>query len=113
MIVRIIQTAMGAVFSLHREVNIYERFLYEEWSLETYFPFLRQLLLEMEHQYNLDVSDACFEELLLTLALITVRMEKGFCIQESPLEEKTFQNLLVYELAENILKELEDRYRLS
>ena len=113
MIVRIIQTAMGAVFSLHREVNVYERFLYEEWSLETYFPFLRQLLLEMEHQYNLDVSDACFEELLLTLAIITVRMEKGFCIQESTLEEKTFQNLLVYELAENILKELEDRYRLS
>lgn len=112
MIMRIIQTAMGAVFSLHREVNIYERFLYEEWSLETYFSFLKQLLLDMEHRYDLDVSDACFEELLLMLSLITVRLEKGFCIQESTLEEKTFQNLLVYELAEDILKELDSRYRL-
>ncbi|WP_320912492.1 hypothetical protein, partial [Eisenbergiella porci] len=62
MIMRIIQSAMGAVFSLHREVNIYERFLYDEWDLENYFPFLKQLLLDVEQQYELDVSDACFEE---------------------------------------------------
>ena len=113
MIMRIIQSAMGAVFSLHREVNIYERFLYDEWDLENYFPFLKQLLLDMEQQYELDVSDACFEELLLMLSIITVRLERGACIRESTLEEKTFQNLLVYELAGNILEVLGRRYHLA
>ena len=114
MIVRIIQTAMGAVFSLHREVNVYERFLYEEWSLETYFPFLRQLLLEMEHQYNLDVSDACFEELLLTLAIITVRMEKGVLYPgKVPWKKKPSRTSLCMSWPKTSRKELEDRYRLS
>lgn len=81
-------------------MNIYERFLYDEWDLENYFPFLKQLLLDVEQQYELDVSDACFEELLLMLSIITVRLERGACIRESTLEEKPFRIFLFTSLPE-------------
>lgn len=109
-ILRIIQSSMGAVFSLQREVNIYERFLYDEWNLEDYFPVIKELLLKTEQQYDLDVNDASFEELLFILSLIVARLRSQNLIQENSCEERVFQNLLVYDLAEHVLHQLSLHY---
>lgn len=109
-ILRIIQSSMGAVFSLQREVNIYERFLYDEWNLEDYFPVVKDLLLKTEQQYDLDVSDASFEELLFILSLIVARLRTKNLIEADSYDEKAFQNLLVYDLAEHILHKLSLHY---
>ena len=53
-ILRLVRSSMGSTFSLRREVNIYERFLYDEWNLESYFPEIRTLLLEAEETYDLE-----------------------------------------------------------
>lgn len=110
MILRIIQASMGTVFSLQREVNIYERFLYDEWNLEEYFPVVKELLLKTEQQYDLDVNDASFEELLFVLSLIVARLRSQNLIEESDCDEKAFQNLLVYDLAEHVLHKLSLHY---
>lgn len=112
-ILRIIQSSMGAVFSLQREVNIYERFLYDEWNLEEYFPVIRELLLKTEQQYDLDVNDASFEELLFILSLIVARLRAQNLIEEDGCDEKIFRNLLVYDLAEHMLHKLSIRYGFS
>lgn len=109
-ILRIIQSSMGAVFSLQREVNIYERFLYDEWNLEEYFPVIKDLLLKTEQQYDLDVNDASFEELLFALSLIVARLRTQNLIEEDGCDEKAFQNLLVYDLAEYVLHKLSLHY---
>lgn len=84
MIVRIIQTAMALSFPAHK-VNVYERFPYEEWSLNL-FQFLEVAASGDEHQYN-RTTDACFEELLgRWLSSSSPAWKKG-SIQESTLEE--------------------------
>lgn len=113
MILRIIQSSMGTVFSLQREVNIYERFLYEEWNLKEYFPVIRELLLKTEQQYDLDVNDANFEELLFVLSLIVARLRSKHLIEENGCDGKAFQNLLVYDLAEHVLHSLSLHYGFS
>lgn len=110
MIVRIVQAFKGASLSPWIEVNVYERFLYEEWELAQYTPFIRTLLLETERQHGLDVSDASFEELLLMLSIITYRLVQTRYIPEAASDVRTFQGLAVHTLAQGLLNRLSAEY---
>ncbi|MBO5159832.1 MAG: PTS sugar transporter subunit IIA [Lachnospiraceae bacterium] len=112
-IIRIIQSSMGTVFSLRQDVNLTERFLYDEWHLEEYFPCIRTLLLETEHNYEINVTDAAFEETTFVLALVLHRLLEGYQISEKENEDTSFRNLFVYELAEYMLKELAKVYPIT
>lgn len=112
-IIRIIQSSMGTVFSLRQDVNLTERFLYDEWHLEEYYPYIKNLLLETEHQYEINITDAAFEETLFVLALILHRLLEGHQISEKENEDTSFRNLFVYELAEYMLKELAKIYPIT
>ncbi len=112
-IFRLIRSSKGAVFSLQREVNIYERFLYDEWNLEDYFPVIRKLLLDTEQRYGLDANDASFEELLFMLSLIVHRLRGHQLIEEYSPSEKPFENPFVYELAGHLLEQLANHYDFS
>ena len=95
-------------------MNIYERFLYDEWDLETIFRSSNSSFWMLEQQYELDVSDACFRR-AAAHALHHYRPsgKRRLHVRESTLEEKPFENLLVYELAGNILEVLGRRYHLA
>lgn len=109
-IMRIMQSSMGTIFSLRQEVNLPERFLCDELHLEEYFPNIRNLLLETEHNFEINVTDASFEETMFMLAMILHRLLEGNRISDNIYENNSFQNLFVYELAEYIMKELAKLY---
>lgn len=106
-------SSMGPVFSLRQDVNLTERFLYDEWHLEEYYPYIKGLLLETEHQYEINVTDAAFEETTFVLALVLHRLLEGHGISGKEKEDTSFRNLFVYELAEYMLKELAKSYPVS
>lgn len=112
-IIRIMQASMGTVFSLRQDVNLTERFLYDEWHLDEYFPFVRNLLLEMEHNYEINVTDAAFEETTFVLSLVLHRLLGGHHISEKENEDTSFRNLFVYELSDYMLKELAKTYPIT
>lgn len=109
-IIRMIQSSMGTAFSLRQDVNVIERFLYDEWHLNEYYPSVKELLIETEHRYEINVTDAAFEETLFVLALVLYRLLEGHRISEKENEDTSFRNLFVYELAEHMLKELTKKY---
>lgn len=113
LIIRIMQASMGTVFSLRYDINVTERFLYDEWHLDEYFPFIRNLLLETEHNYEINVTDAVFEETTFVLALILHRLLGQNYISEKENEDESFRNLFVYELADYMLKELAKNYPIA
>lgn len=113
MILRLVQSSMGSVFSLNRQVNIYERYLYDELQLNQYFPFLKEKLLALENLYGLEVSDGMFEELLLYLALSLARILAGRIITDTEMEQQTFQNMEVHKLAETLYQEICRSYRCT
>lgn len=112
-IIRIMQASMGTIFSLRQEVNLMERFLCDEWHLDVYFPYIRNLLLETEHKYEINVTDAAFEETTFILSLILHRLLEGNHISEKEYEINSFQNLFVYELADYMLKEIAKSYPIT
>lgn len=112
-IIRIMQASMGAVFALHQDVNLIERFLCNEWHLDDYFPCIRNLLLETEHKFEINVTDAAFEETTFIISLILCRLLDGNYISEKEYESSSFQNLFVYELAEHMLLELAKIYPIT
>ena len=111
-ILRIVRSSMGSSFSLRREVNIYERFLYEEWNLESYFSEIRTLLLEAEESYDLEVTDTRFDEMILVLSLIVGRLCGGEMIEEEAQPDSS-ENMAAGELSAHILRRLSILYRFT
>lgn len=104
MILKIIRSGTG-------NVNIYEKFLYNEWELEKNAALLKNILLDTEVLYGLEVSDTNFEEILLTLLIIVKRLGDGRQIEASE-NQQTFQNMSVYELAGHILNRISSCFRV-
>lgn len=111
-ILRIVRSSMGSSFSLRREVNIYERFLYDEWNLESYFPEIRPLLLEAEESYDLEVTDTGFDEMIFVLSLIVGRLCSGEMIEETARPDSS-ANMAAGELSAHILRRLSILYRFT
>lgn len=111
-ILRIVRSSMGSSFSLRREVNIYERFLYDEWNLENYFPEIRTLLLEAEETYDLEVTDTRFDEMIFVLSLIVGRLCNGEMIEETVRPDSS-ANMAAGELSAHILRRLSILYRFT
>ena len=112
-IIRMMQASMDTVFSLRQEVNLTERFLCDEWHLDDYYSYIRNLLLETEHNFEINVTDAAFEETTFILSLILHRLLEGNHISEKEYEINSFQNLFVYELADYMFKALAKTYPIT
>ena len=111
-ILRLVRSSMGSTFSLRREVNIYERFLYDEWNLESYFPEIRTLLLEAEETYDLEVTDTRFDEMIFVLSLTVGRLCQGEMIEET-LPFNSLGNMEAGELSAHILRHLSILYHFT
>lgn len=111
-ILRLVRSSMGSTFSLRREVNIYERFLYDEWNLESYFPEIRTLLLEAEETYDLEVTDTRFDEMIFVLSLTVGRLCQGEMIEET-LPFNSLGNKEAGELSAHILRHLSILYHFT
>lgn len=110
MIFEIAQNGLGNIVDSDQQINIYKKFLYDEWDLEQYELLLKKILLQTEEKYGLEVSDINFEEVLLSLQIMVKRLEQGRRIQNYG-ENQTFQDKTVYQLSEYILKQVKEYYK--
>jgi len=102
MILNITQNAAGD----NSQVNIYKKFLYDEWELESNAVLLKKILLSTEERYGLEVSDVNFDEILLTLQIIVKRLAEGRLAGngEAQMQTAAFGNPEVYKAASDILQ---------
>lgn len=86
LIERTISTASGSLSGLRHPSNFFYRFLTGECGVSEHL--LADLILGTENEFGLNVSDACFEEVLLYLIILTARLEHGHIVTASAYEQE-------------------------
>lgn len=78
MIKRIVTTAGNSLLGRSLSSNLYYRFLMETCGGSE--KLLADVILETESQFDMNVSDACFEEMLLDLSVLVARLASGHVV---------------------------------
>lgn len=94
-------------------MNIYESFLMNECRMDQYMPVISELLLKTEQRYHMNVSDACFEMIRLTLAVIVMRIKNGRMIKEANFDIPLVRGFIVYEMAEFLLSRMQAAFHFT
>lgn len=96
--------ANNSLSGLRQPSNLFYQFLVEECRLEEHG--LAELILNLEVKYELNISDACFDELLLFVLIAAARLKRGHAIISGELEAESKTNRQTAEIAKEMLTEL-------
>lgn len=106
LLIRIVQRASENAYMGEEQINFYWQYLRDEYELEIYRREVKQLLLDMERRYELNVSDSCFEEIQFTIVLSIARMKRGHLIDQVETEHPFTGYYMVFDMAEKLLSRL-------
>ncbi len=113
LISRIVLSLSGSFIFNFNKVNLYEFFIRETYFKDLLFDDFPEILRKAEDYFNISVSDACFEEILFHLTLMTARITKGFLLASEAYEEESVKKLSVYNIGRYLLEVIGNTHDIS
>lgn len=96
--------ANNSLSGLRHPSNFFYRFLVDESGVDE--QKLADLIVNLEVKYEINVSDACFDELLLFIMIAVARLKAGHAVVSCDVEELSESSRSITELAQEMLAEL-------
>lgn len=113
LILRNVQGVCDSVSVMRGQTGIYYQYLLDKYELEKYLGAITDYLLEMEKEYHLNVSDARFEEIKLTMGVMFRRIIHQHPILEQHFDVPFIREFVVFEIAQKLLEHFSEVFNFT